>query len=74
MGYAPGVCWDSLGGYPKMNGENHGSKPYEQMDDFWGFSKTTPIFGVPPKLVTGVISPLYITGAMGPLLFFGLTL
>ena len=26
-----------------MDGENNGSKPYEQMDDLGGF--TTPIFG-----------------------------
>ena len=30
---------------PKMNGENNGSKPYEQMDDFGGFA---PIFGLTP--------------------------
>ncbi len=24
------------GPYPKMDGENNGSKPYEQMDDFLG--------------------------------------
>ena len=24
-------------GYPKMDGENNGSKPYEQMDDLGGF-------------------------------------
>ena len=29
-----------------MDGENNGSKPYEQMDDFGGF--TTPIFGSTP--------------------------
>ena len=23
--------------HPKMDGENHGSKPYEQMDDLGGF-------------------------------------
>ncbi len=27
---------------PKMDGENNGSKPYEQMDDLGGFP---PIFG-----------------------------
>ena len=26
-----------------MDGENNGSKPYEQMDETWGFY--TPIFG-----------------------------
>ena len=30
---------------PKMDGENKGSKPYEQMDDLGGF---TPIFGSTP--------------------------
>ena len=29
-------------GGPKMDGENHGSKPYEQIDDLGGFP---PIFG-----------------------------
>ena len=28
-------------GYPKMDGENDGSKPYEQMDDLGGFN---PLF------------------------------
>ena len=30
------------GKHPKMDGENNGSKPYEQMDDLGGFP---PIFG-----------------------------
>ena len=31
-----------------MDGENNGSKPYEQMEDLGGF--TTPIFGLTPIL------------------------
>ena len=31
-----------------MDGENNGSKPYEQMDDLGGFSP--PIFGSTPKM------------------------
>ena len=31
-----------IGKTPKMDGENNGSKPYEQMDDLGG---NTPIFG-----------------------------
>ena len=31
-----------------MDGENNGSKPYEQMDDFGGFPI---IFGLTPMLV-----------------------
>ena len=31
---------------PKMDGENNGSKPYEQMDDLGGFP---PMFGGPPR-------------------------
>ena len=30
-----------------MDGENNGSKPYEEMDDLGG--KTTPILGLTPK-------------------------
>ena len=33
---------------PKMDGENNGSKPYEQMDDLGGFP---PIFGNTHMLV-----------------------
>ena len=34
-------CFQKLW-YPKLDGENNGSKPYEQMDDLGGFP---PIFG-----------------------------
>ena len=37
----------------KMDGENNGSKPYEQMDDFGGF--TTPIFGSTPICLSTII-------------------
>ncbi len=33
-------------GYPNMDGDNNGSKPYEQLDDLGGFP--TPIFGSTP--------------------------
>ncbi len=39
----PYGCQPKNNGFsPKMDGENNGSKPYEQMDDLGGF--TTPIF------------------------------
>ena len=41
MGVEPKIGFFS----PKMDGENNGSKPYEQMDDLGGF---TPIFGSTP--------------------------
>ena len=39
-----------IGGFPpKMDGENNGSKPYEQMDDLGGWGGVfPPIFGSTP--------------------------
>ena len=45
----------SIGVGPKMDGENHGSKPYEQMDDLGGvfnhplFLEGHPYIPSPPK-------------------------
>ena len=42
VGYNLGVSTPKIGGTkPKMDGENHGSNPYEQMDDLRGFK---PLF------------------------------
>ena len=41
---------------PKMDGENNGSKPYEQMDGIWGAQKKKPIFGSTPMYISSAIS------------------
>ena len=43
-------CFQKSGGKlpPKMDGENSGSKPYEQMDDLGG-KPPPPIFGSTPN-------------------------
>ena len=48
---------------PKMDGENHGSKPYEQMDDLGG--KGTPIFGLTPLWVRS-LEPRYVAQHTAP--------
>ena len=52
------VTFNEMGGFsknsgfsPKMDGENNGSKPYEQMDDLGGFPH---IFGSTPKILVGL--------------------
>ena len=41
---------------PKMDGENNGSKPYEQMDDLGGF---IPLFLETPIWFRGIVGEFY---------------
>ena len=62
----------NTGKTPKMDGENHGSKPYEQMDDLEGFSHyflETSHLDLPKILFPRKLA--YVLGSKLPLFSYG---